>query len=120
MFLQYFLSSNIIKHLLYERYHVKYYAKYKERQDILLVSYFNKIVQISEFPIKFLPSISGRQGFQRIIKIHHNFIQREEIFKHNSVLINEHHILLNCSSSLKRTEKRCLMITYSNNDLKQI
>lgn len=49
-----------------------------------------------------LPSISRRQRLQRVIEIYHDFIQREEIFQHNSVLIYKHHILLNCSSSLKK------------------
>lgn len=81
----------------------------------LLDNTLKKTVQIFEFPIKFLPSISWRQRFQRIIKIHHNFIQREEIFKHYSILINIHHILLNCSSSLKREGKNGL--NNSHNDL---
>lgn len=78
-----------------------------------------KTVQIFEFPIKFLPSISWRQRFQRTSKIHHNFIQREEIFKHYSILVNIHHILFlePLFEILEKGRKMAWMITYSHNYL---
>ena len=56
-----------------------------------------------------LPGITGRQGLEEIVEIHHDFIQREDVLHHNSMLIDVQHILLGRSAILRhrRTERGC-------------
>lgn len=71
-------------------------------EQILTLSISNSSIETFVTTIIFSPCIPRRQRLQRVIKIYHNFIQREEVFKHNSIFINKNHIFLNCSSCLKK------------------
>lgn len=82
-------------------------------EQILTISIFKSSIETFVTTIIFSPCIPRRQRLQRVIKIYHNFIQREEVFKHNSIFINKNHIFLNCSSCLKK--KRSMIIQTNTN-----